>query len=208
MRHIKEDIFRKIAAKWNKINEPQVTDDQRSQTKQLCYGIIYGMGNKALAEKMCVSEEISAKITDEFHRTYPFIRRYTEQIIKKAKEKGFIETVTCRRRYLPSINSDDSSERSKAERQALNSTIQGSASDLVKNAILRMEKNIKKKHLENECQLVLHLHDELFYEVSEMHLKDAAEVLNSSMVNCVTLNVPLMVKIKCGSNWGELKEIV
>lgn len=95
----------------------------------------------------------------------------------------------------------------KAERQALNSTVQGSASDLVKNAILRMEKNIKRLKYENDCKLVLHLHDELFYEVNERKWKEIAKVLTYSMENCVTLNVPLMVKIKVGSNWGELKEV-
>ncbi|KAG5680137.1 hypothetical protein PVAND_009662 [Polypedilum vanderplanki] len=206
MRCGNEDVFRKIAAKWNQIDEKNVTMTQRNQTKQLCYGIIYGMGNKALSENMNVDEEVSAKITEEFHKTYPYIRRYTESIIKKTKEKGYIETVTCRRRYLPSINSEDSSERSKAERQALNSTIQGSASDLVKNAILRMEKNLKKKNLQNECHLVLHLHDELFYEVSEEYLKETADILINSMENCVKLNVPLLVKIKTGNSWGNLKE--
>lgn len=113
MKHTKEDIFRKIASKWNNINEAIVTDEQRNQTKQLCYGLIYGMGNKALAEKMNVDEETSTKLIEDFHRTYPYVRKYTEQVVRKTKELGYTETVTCRRRYLPSINSDDSSERSK-----------------------------------------------------------------------------------------------
>ena len=113
MRHAREDIFRKIASKWNHIDEEKVTDEQRNQTKQLCYGLIYGMGNKALAEKMNVDEEISSKLIEDFHRAYPYIRKYTEQVVRKTKELGYIETVTCRRRYLPSINSDDSSERSE-----------------------------------------------------------------------------------------------
>jgi DNA polymerase theta len=207
MHHEKDDIFRKITAKWNRIDEQGVTETQRNQTKQLCYGIIYGMGNKALAENMNVDEATSARITEEFHRTYSHIRRYTETVIKKTREKGYIETVTCRRRYLPTINSDNSSERNKAERQALNSTIQGSASDLVKNAILRMEKNVKKNNLESHCHLVLHLHDELFYEVSETHWKKAAGILIDSMQHCVSLNVPLLVKIKTGQNWGSLTDV-
>lgn len=94
-----------------------------------------------------------------------------------------------------------------AERQALNTTIQGSASDLVKNAILRMERSIKKMNLEKSVQLVLHIHDELIYECSISDLKIASTALAQSMENCVQLKVPLLVKIKSGPNWGELSEL-
>lgn len=113
MKHKRDDIFRNIAAKWNHVAEEKVTEEQRHQTKQLCYGLIYGMGNKALAEKMNVDEETAANLVQDFHRAYPYIRKYTEQVVKRTKEVGFIETVTCRRRYLPSINSEDSCERSE-----------------------------------------------------------------------------------------------
>lgn len=200
-----EDIFKKIAAKWNKIDEFDVSTVQRNQTKQLCYGIIYGMGNKSLAETMKVDEETSAKVSAEFHATYPGIKTYGQKVVEKTRAQGFIETVTCRRRYLPAIKSEQSSERSQAERQALNTCIQGSASDLVKNAILRMDRNVRKQKLDG-CELVLHLHDELFYEVPEKKLKEAAKILIHSMQNCVKLTVPLLVKLKFGSNWGEMQE--
>lgn len=113
MQSSNEDIFRKIAAKWNKVLENKVTDVQRNQTKQLCYGIIYGMGNKALAETMKIDEEASAKVVEEFHATYPGIKKYSQRVVQKTREQGYIETVTTRRRYLPAINSENSSERSK-----------------------------------------------------------------------------------------------
>lgn len=204
MKSAGEDIFRKIAAKWNKVNEANVTDVQRSQTKQICYGIIYGMGNKTLAETLKVDEEESAKLAAEFHAAYPGLKQYGEKIVQKTREQGFIETVTGRRRYFPAIKSENLSERSQAERQALNTCIQGSASDLVKNAILRMVRNMRKQNLEG-CELVLHLHDELFYEVPEAKLKEAAKVLIHSMQNCVALNVPLLVKLKSGPSWGEME---
>lgn len=200
-----EDIFKKIAAKWNNIDEADVNPSQRNQTKQLCYGIIYGMGNKVLADTMKVDEETSAKLAAEFHATYPGIKMYGEKVVQKTRDQGFIETVTCRRRYLPAIRSDNSSDRNQAERQALNTCIQGSASDLVKNAILRMDRNIHKQNFDG-CNLVLHLHDELFYEVPKTKLKDVAKILIHSMQNCVKLTVPLMVKLKYGDNWGEMKQ--
>lgn len=200
-----EDIFKKIAAQWNKVDETRVTSIQRNQTKQLCYGIIYGMGNKTLAETMKVDEETAAKLAEEFHLAYPQLRIYGDKLVQKVREQGFIETVTCRRRYLPAIKSENSSERSQAERQALNTCVQGSASDLVKNAMLRMDRNILRQNLHG-CELVLHLHDELFYEVPEQKLKEVAKVLIHSMQNCVKLACPLLVKLKTGVSWGEMKD--
>jgi DNA polymerase theta len=201
-----DDIFRMIAAKWNNIDESQVTDQQRNQTKQLCYGIIYGMGRKALAESMNVDEEKAAELSRDFHATYPGIHRFTEDCVKKTEDRGYCHTLTGRRRYLPNINSTISSEKSQAERQALNTCIQGTASDLVKNAIINMEKNLKRNEF-HDCKLVLHLHDELFYEVNDDKVQEAAKLLEKSMENAVKLTVPLKVKIKFGRNWGELKEL-
>lgn len=203
-----DDIFRQIAADWNKISEKEVTDVQRNQTKNLCYGVIYGMGTRALAAKMDVEEYEAKRIVDKFHTTYQAIQKFGNKVVEKAKKEGYIETVTSRRRYLPSILSQDRKESSKAERQALNSTIQGSASDLVKNAIVRMETNLKKENFkDNDCVLVLHLHDELFYEVSELKWREAMDILVESMEKCVKLRVPLKVKVKMGKSWGEMKEI-
>lgn len=200
-----EDIFKKIAAKWRRIEESRVDNIQRNQTKQICYGIIYGMGSKSLAETMKVDEATATQLAQEFHSAYPQLKIYGDKLVQKVREQGFIETVTGRRRYLPAIRSENSSERHQAERQALNTCVQGSASDLVKNAMLRMNRNIRRHNLEG-CELVMHLHDELFYEVSETQVKQAAKILIHSMQNCVKLNVPLLVKLKTGSNWGEMKE--
>lgn len=201
-----DDIFRMIAAKWNNIDEQRVNDEQRNQTKQLCYGIIYGMGDRALAETMNVDEETAVRLSSEFHATYPGIRRYSQEVVEKTRERGFCHTLIGRRRYLPAISSPDSCARSQAERQALNTCIQGTASDLVKNAIILMERNLKNNRF-HDCKLVLHLHDELFYEVPEKKLAEAAKILQNSMENAVKLSVPLKVKLKSGSNWGELKSV-
>lgn len=201
-----EDIFKKMAAKWNKIEETEVTSIQRNQTKQLCYGIIYGMGKKALADSMKVDEETSSKITAEFHAAYPQILIYKNEIIEKAREQGYVETIAGRRRYLPMIKSENSRERSQAERQAFNTCIQGSASDLTKNAMLQMDRNLKQQDLDGFCDLVLHLHDELIFEVSIEKLKAVVEILKQSMQNCFKLSVPLLVKIKTGQSWGQMTD--
>lgn len=201
-----EDIFKKIASKWNKIEESKVTDTQRNQTKQICYGILYGMGHKALAESLSVDEETSKVLADEFQSTYPGIKLFKAKLLEGVRSKGYVETVTSRRRYFPTINSEVSSVRSQAERRAFNSCIQGSASDLVKNAMLKMNKNIQQNKLEG-CEFVLHLHDELIYEIPKSKLKEAAKLLVASMENCVKLSIPLKVKVKSGKNWGDMREV-
>ena len=108
-----EDIFRHISASWNRLAENQVTDLMRNQTKQICYGIIYGMGNKALAEGLKMDEEDARSLSEEFHRTYPGIHKYSESILEKARVSGYIETMTGRRRHLPSLTSLNSREKSK-----------------------------------------------------------------------------------------------
>lgn len=201
-----EDIFKKVAANWWKVQETKVTDEQRLQAKQICYGIIYGMGTKALSESLEVDEETAAKLAMEFHATYPGIKRYSERTMMNVRDLGYCQTLVGRRRYLPSIQSENSSERSQAERQALNTNIQGTASDVVKNAILRMDRELSRRQLSSSCHLVLHLHDELFYEVPADKINQAAQVLIGSMENCVKLTVPLLVKIKAGTNWGEMEK--
>lgn len=135
-----------------------------------------------------------------------------------ARRRGFVESITGRRRYLPFINSNDPAKRSQNERQAINTSIQGSAADVVKYAILRMERNILKyeKSLNvnvpgeatSHVNLVLHLHDELIYEVPLAKDKQLMKILKMSMENCAKLSVPLKVKTKKGVNWGCMTYVV
>ena len=141
---------------------------------------------------------------------------FTENIIKFARETGYVETFSGRRRYLPNLSSGNASHRAQAERQAINTTIQGSAADISKYAILRMNRNLEKyknslkinqRNNEKSCvQLVLHLHDELFYEVPREKCKAIVKILKSSMENCASLKIPLLVKIKSGNSWATLRE--
>lgn len=131
-----------------------------------------------------------------------------------ARHRGFVESIAGRRRYLPFINSNVAAKRSQSERQAINTSIQGSAADIVKYAILRMERNVLKyeKSLKvnipqvplSYVNLVLHLHDELIYEIPISKDKQLIKILKMSMENCAKLSVPLKVKIKKGLNWGNM----
>lgn len=128
------------------------------------------------------------------------------------REKGYVETIAGRRRYIPDINNiNNPRKRAQAERQAINTTIQGSAADIAKYAILRMERNLlkyqNKLHPLSSINLVLHLHDELLYEVPSEKTKDVLKILKSSMENCAKLLVPLKVKVKKGQCWGSMEKI-
>ncbi|XP_063702529.1 DNA polymerase theta [Culicoides brevitarsis] len=208
-----EDVFRSIAAAWYKTSVADVTVKQRNDAKQICYGIIYGMGLRGFAEALETTEEEAFALIEQFHLTYPGIRNYTEIIVNKARRKGFVETLIGRRRYLPKIKDGNAKEQHQSERQAVNTTIQGSAADIAKHALIRMEKNLQKYEKElgigpkNDVNLILHVHDELVYEVPADKITKIAKVLRHSMENCIKMSIPLRVKMKMGRSWGEMTEI-
>ncbi|XP_031620779.1 DNA polymerase theta isoform X2 [Contarinia nasturtii] len=210
-----DDVFISIAAKWNKVPESEVTEKMRNDTKQICYGIIYGMGTTSLSATMKCDEKEAQLLHESFHQTYPGIRKYIQKTLSLVRQKGFVETIAGRRRYISDINSNNLRKRAQAERQAVNTTIQGSAADIAKRAILRMERNLEKyqpvlktdNDPNNSIDLVLHLHDELLYEVPCDKDNLVVKILKSSMENCANLLVPLRVKVKVGQSWANMKKI-
>lgn len=132
-------------------------------------------------------------------------RIFTENVLARARECGYIETIAGRRRYLPNITSNGSSRRGSAERQAVNSTIQGSAADIAKEAMLEMDKCIREKASAwKNVHLVLHIHDELVYEAPKALVNEVVHKLKRSMEKCHELAVPLRVKLKTGKDWGSM----
>ncbi|KAH8402756.1 hypothetical protein KR215_009879, partial [Drosophila sulfurigaster] len=207
-----QDLFTAIAAHWNKIAESEVSEQLRNGTKQICYGIVYGMGMRSLAESLQCTEQEAQLISEQFHLTYTGIREYTTRVVKFARNNGYVETITGRRRYLDHINSGEPQLKKQAERQAVNSSIQGSAADIAKQAILNMEKSIERYGqklglAENAVNFVLHIHDELIFEVPMEKAKKVAKILSLTIENCVKINVPLKVKLRIGRSWGELQEV-
>ncbi|XP_041447673.1 LOW QUALITY PROTEIN: DNA polymerase theta [Drosophila obscura] len=209
-----QDLFTAIAAHWNKIAESEVNEQMRSGTKQICYGIVYGMGMRSLSDALQCTESEAQLTCEQFHQAYPAIRAYTDKVVRFAKTEGYVETITGRRRYLNHIKGGEQNLIKQAERQAINTTIQGSAADIAKKAMLDMEKNIcryggKLGVEDNAIKLVLHIHDELVYEVPEAKAKKIGKLLSLTMGNVGKgkLSVPLKVKVKMGSSWGEMHEI-
>ncbi|XP_054286731.1 DNA polymerase theta-like [Macrosteles quadrilineatus] len=199
------DVFTAIAAEWNNLPEEQVGAELRHRTKQLCYGMIYGMGMTTLAEEMGVEEGKAEEMVNSFHQSYPGLQTYVSQCVAacRATASCHVTTLLGRRRYLPDINSANKALRAQAERQAVNTTIQGSAADIAKTAMLRVRQAARDCGL--VARLIIHLHDELIYEVAQPDVNDFVRVLRKGMEGAVTLSVPLPVKVKKGHSWGQLE---
>nr|CAI5843934.1 unnamed protein product [Callosobruchus analis] len=191
-----------------------VDDRMRQHTKHLCYGIIYGMGAKALSEQQEIEEEDALAFMETFKNTYPALKTFIKQTVERCRKNGYVETLTGRRRYLPNINDDtDATKKGQAERQAVNSVVQGSAADIAKKAMITVQREFQKAFRSSKAaggipKLVLQLHDELLYEVpaTDKHLRQAASILKTGMERSVRLSVPFPVKLKTGPNWAELVE--
>ncbi|KAM5281391.1 DNA polymerase theta-like [Ctenodactylus gundi] len=156
------DVFRSIAAEWKMIGPESVGDDLRRQAKQICYGIIYGMGAKSLGEQMGIEENDAACYIDSFKSRYTGISHFMRETVKNCERDGFVQTILGRRRYLPGIKDSNFYHRAHAERQAINTTVQGSAADIVKIATVNIQKQLEtfpsafKSHAHRESELQSH----------------------------------------------------
>ncbi|CAG9765307.1 unnamed protein product [Ceutorhynchus assimilis] len=202
------DIFLSIAAKWNNVTEESVDEDMRQNTKQLCYGIIYGMGAKTLAEQLEISEDDALYFMETFRSTYPGIKKFIKETVAFCTSAGYVETITGRRRFLPHITNSNLSAKNHAERQAVNTIVQGSAADIVKNAMVNIEDKINTvfKKTRHKPKLTLHLHDELIYEVPNKYLDKTVKIIKIGMENSAAMFGAFPVKVKTGKSWGTLKE--
>ena len=215
------DAFRMIAGEWLSIEPSDVTDTQRQQAKQMCYGMVYGIGAKALGEQMGVSEDKAFGFMESFKSKYPQVKKFISNTIDQCRETGHIVTILGRKRFLSHINSTDLCKRAQAERQAVNSTIQGSAADLVKRAMINVEKQLQSAGFitclsklgshgianAEVALLVLQLHDELLYEVHISALGEVVRIIKKEMESALDLSVTFPVKIKAGKSWGCLEAI-
>lgn len=235
------DVFNLLASKW--LNEPieKIDDLKRQNVKKVIYGIIYGISPKTLSIFLGLSENDASMFIESFKCTFPGLKKFMNKQIETCRLKGYVETIRKRRRYLPNISSLDPRQRAqvkckiifslnssftkvftkrrnilynlKAERQAINTIVQGSASDLVKGAMIKIEKTIRKKYLTlNETNsrgavMVMQLHDELMYEVNKQDLNDIQSIVKDCMENCMELPVKMKIKMKIGSTWGSLTSV-
>lgn len=195
-----EDIHRSTAAKVFKVGADEVTRNQRSQAKTVNFGIVYGVSAFGLSEQTGLSRSESKQLIDAYYETYPVLKKYMESQIQTAREQGFVETILGRRRYLKDINSRNAVVRGHAERNAVNAPIQGSAADIIKIAMIRLQKILKKDF---RSKMLLQVHDELVFDVPKSELETVKPIIKETMENAVKMQVPLEVEIGVGDNWLE-----
>ena len=195
-----EDIHRSTAARVFKVLLDEVTREQRSHAKTVNFGIIYGVSAFGLAEQTGLSRSEAKELIDAYYETYPVLKKYIENQIQIAREQGYVETILGRRRYLKDINSRNHVVRGHAERNAVNAPIQGSAADIIKIAMINLQKKLKENY---KTRMLLQVHDELVFDVPKDELETVKPLIKETMENAVKMNVPLEVEIGVGANWLE-----
>ena len=198
-----KDIHTATAAKVYGIDEAAVTKEMRYKAKSVNFGIIYGQGAFGLAENLGISRTEAKEIIDNYKKEFPNIQKYMDQQINNAKELGFVETLMGRKRWLRDINSSNFTVRGFAERNAINSPIQGSAADMIKLAMISVHREMKKKTWESK--MILQVHDELVFDAVESELSALKELILSCMTSAMVLpnGVPVEAEIGVGKNWLE-----
>jgi DNA polymerase I len=200
-----KDIHRRTAAQIYGIEEKDVSDPMRNSAKAINFGIVYGLSSFGLSRDLRIRVEEAQGFIDAYFATYPGVKVFIDEQIRRAEKDGFVTTISGRRRYLPDINNKNQAIRQFAQRQAVNTPIQGSASDLIKMAMVEIHREIRDK--KEEGVLILQVHDELVFDVKNGKLKSFSAMVKSKMENVLKLAVPVKVDLKAGKNWSEMEEL-
>jgi DNA polymerase I len=179
----------------------EVTSEMRRYAKMVNFGIIYGISAFGLAERLNIPRGEAAAIIEGYFRQYPGIRNYMDQVVDEARERGFVETMLGRRRYLRDINSGNAFMRQFAERNAINAPVQGTSADMIKVAMINIQEEISHKALKS--RMIMQVHDELVFEVPVQELDTIKPLIIKNMKDALKLDVPVEVEFKSGSNWLE-----
>lgn len=200
-----EDIHASTASEVFGVLRDEVTPDQRRRAKGVNFGIIYGITDFGLARDIGVSREEAAVYIDHYFQQHPGVRRFIQETIARAREQGWVETVFKRRRYLPDLLSSNRQIRSFGERTAVNTPIQGTAADVIKLAMLRVDRALREQGL--QTRMLLQVHDELVFEFPKQEQPELIRLVRDAMEQAVQMDVPLLVDIKIGPNWYDLAKV-
>ncbi len=195
------DVHAATAAKIFGIPHEEVTADQRRIAKTANFGIMYGISAFGLAQRLRIGRKEAQKIIDDYFAGFPSILSFIEDTKEAARETGYVETIFGRRRYIPEINSKNATIRSLAERNAVNAPIQGTSADIIKLAMIAVDKEMEKSGLRSK--MVLQIHDELVFDTIPQEVDPLKEIVIGCMENVVKLSVPLTVECDYGKNWLE-----
>ncbi len=198
-----QDIHRMTASKVFHIPFDEVTPEQRSNAKAVNFGIVYGISSFGLGQDLNITRKEAETYIRQYFDTYPGIKRYLDGLVTEARETGAVKTMFGRRRPVPEISSSNFMQRSFGERIAMNSPIQGTAADIMKIAMIRVDRALKEQGL--KTKILLQIHDELLLEAPKEEAEKAAGILCREMMAAAELSVPLSVEVKTGVNWYETK---
>ncbi len=199
------DIHRATAALIYGTDEGSITDEIRETAKRVNFGIVYGLTAYGLSRDLNIPVDQAQAFIDAYFQRYPRVKEYIETQIKSAEKNGFVATIMGRRRYIPQINDRNQAARQFAQRQAVNTPIQGSASDLIKMAMINIHRQLKSSGL--ETRMVLQIHDELLFEGPQREVKQVLVSVKDKMENVMQLEVPVRIDIKKGMNWLEMEPV-
>ncbi|SEH90540.1 DNA polymerase I [Pseudomonas asplenii] len=195
------DVHTATAAEVFKVELNEVTSDQRRSAKAINFGLIYGMGAQKLGKDIGVDTKTAKAYIDVYFARYPGVREYMERTRGQASEQGYVETLFGRRLYLPDIHSNKPQERAAAERTAINAPMQGTAADIIKKAMVKVDDWLTSSGL--DAKVILQVHDELVLEVREDLVAEVSEQIRVHMSGAAQLDVPLLVEVGVGNNWDE-----
>jgi DNA polymerase-1 len=196
------DIHARTASEIFKVPVADVTSELRYRAKAVNFGIVYGISDFGLARDTGVSRAEAHEYIANYLDSYPGVQRYMKEIVEMGREQGYVSTILGRRRYLPDLLSSNRMVRANAERMALNTPIQGSSADIIKLAMLNIDRQLKANRLQS--RVILQVHDDLLLEVSADELNQVAYLVKDCMENAFKLKVPLLAAVKIGLNWYDM----
>ena len=198
-----EDIHKQAASRVLGIPIEEVTKEQRSSAKAVNFGIVYGISDFGLSEQLGITKKEAKKYIDQYLEKYSGIDKFMKDIVEEAKEKGYVETLFHRRRYIPELSSNNYMVRQFGARAAMNTPIQGTAADIMKIAMVNLYKELNKTG--HDAKIVLQVHDELIIECKKDEAEEVQKILKQSMESAIKLSIPLQVETEVAENWYDVK---
>jgi DNA polymerase-1 len=175
----------------------------RRVAKTVNFGVIYGMSDYGLEQATELSREEASRFINTYFEKHKGVKAYVESTKRQTRERGYVETILGRRRYIPDINSSNAQVRAAAERMAINMPVQGTSADIIKLAMIRIQRETDRRGLRSK--MLLQVHDELVFEVPKEELEEVRGLVEEIMPRALALSVPLRVEVKAGKNWGEME---
>ncbi|MCD4656580.1 MAG: DNA polymerase I [Planctomycetes bacterium] len=197
------DIHKIVASEIYGIDQGFVTPEMRSMGKTINFSVIYGKTPYGLSKQMHISFKEAKSFIDNYFERFSGVRQYFDDVLNSARENGFVTTILGRRRFLPELKIQNKQKSAQSEREAINTTIQGSAADLIKVAMIQVQKTIEMQKL--DMHMVLQIHDELVFEVQKEKAQEYSQIIRKQMQDAMKLEIPLKVNVKIAENWAKLK---